>query len=63
MDIWVFLELFFLYFRKAESDLQWLDETWKMAKDFNQEFKMKSWVIHYEVFLNIKHNLLSPFIL
>ena len=54
--------LIFLHFRKAESDFQWLDDTWKMAKDFNLEFKMKSWVIHYEVFLSEKHYFMSPFI-
>ena len=36
-------------FRNAAPDLKWLDDTWKMAKDFNKAFKMKSWVIHYEV--------------
>ena len=41
-------------FSAAETDLQWLDDTWKMAKDFNDAFKMKSWVIHYEV--SIKTN-------
>ena len=35
-------------FRNANADYSVLSDTWHMAKDFNENHKLHSWVIHYD---------------
>ena len=37
-----------MFFRNAKREDPFIENTWKMAKAFNENHKLHSWVIHYD---------------